>query len=140
LGVFLGIFSDMDVSSRKQRPLLFLFSIILLGFYCAAIIFLNGPKVLLFASLFLAFSLVILNTVNMRIKASIHVATISAFILLFSSIYGTIFLLAAVPLAFIIGWSRVKIKRHTVPEVLMGGFLGITLAIIFYIVSKLFFI
>ncbi len=138
LGIFFGIFSNMAVSNRKQRPILFLFSIILLILYAICVVVLNGPKILLFASLFMAFSFVILDFINMKIKASVHVAAVSSFILLFSLMYGTIFLFLSIPLVFLIGWSRIKMGRHTKEEVLLGGFLGAVMTIIFYIASKYF--
>jgi membrane-associated phospholipid phosphatase len=138
VGVFFGIFSNMAISNRKQRPIVFLFSTILLAIYSICVIILNGPKILLFASLFMAFCFVILDLINIKIKASIHIAAVSSFIFLFSLAYGAIFLLLSVPLVFLIGWSRLKLKRHTKSEVLLGGFLGVIMTIVFYIASKQF--
>lgn len=138
IGMFFGIFSNMALSNRKQRPIVFFLSIILLIFYSICVMVLNGPKILLLASLFMAFSFTILDFINMKIKASIHIAAVSSFIFLFSLLYGTIFLFFSVPLVFLIGWSRLKLKRHTKSEVLIGGILGAIMTIVFYIVSKYF--
>ncbi len=137
-GVLLGVFPDIDVSGKKQRPVVFLFSFIMLFLYALSVLVLKGPKVLLIASLGIAFGLVVLSIVNNWIKASVHVATISAFIFLTGIIYGSFYLLLAILLIPLIAWSRVKIKKHTIPEVIMGGFLGATLTTIFYIVAKQF--
>ncbi len=140
IGVRVGIFSNMAISNRKQRPIFFLFSMIVLSFYAFSVMILNGPKILLFSSLYLAFALVILDIVNMKIKASIHVAAVTSFILLFSLLYGVAYFFIAIPFVFLLGWSRVKMKRHTKTEVFVGGFWGVTLTMIFYAVARQFLV
>ena len=139
-GVLLGVFADIDISKKKQRPIVFAFSFIILLLYALSVLVLNGPKVLLIASLGIAFGLAVLFVVNKWIKASIHVATISAFIFFAGIIYGNASILLALFLIPFIGWARVKTEKHTKQEVIVGGLLGCGLTVIFYIIAKLFFI
>ncbi len=71
----------------------------------------------------------------MKIKASIHVAGISAFILSMAILYGGFSYIAMI-LIPIIAWARVQVHRHTIPEVLIGGFLGIFLTLFSYLVIQ----
>lgn len=134
-GVLMGYFTDFDVSKRQQRSSLFLFSFITTIIYVVMLFLLKGPEVLFVAIGGMILGLVILAIINRRLKASIHVATISAVISAVGLIYGGPFLLAfsLIPL---IAWSRVKTKRHTSLEAVVGGIVGTFLTIIIYIVVK----
>lgn len=136
-GVILGIFSDMDVSKREERPLLFTFMGIVTILYLICLLIFNAPKVLLVTAFAISLGLVLIAIVNSKIKASIHVATISSLVSSVAIIYGGVFIFAfsIIP---VIAWSRVKTKRHTFLEAVMGGILGIALTIIIYIVVKQF--
>ncbi len=135
LGVILGIFSDMDVSKREERPLLFAFMGIVSILYLISLIIFNAPKVLLIVDFAIALGLLLIAIVNSKIKASIHVATISSLISSVAIIYGGVFVFAfsIIP---VIAWSRVKTKKHTLLEAVIGGILGVALTIIIYIVGK----
>lgn len=123
LGVRRKVFSDWDVSVRAQRPLLFTFFIILGILYLLGLFLFQAPRILFIVTVSMLFGVLIVSAINMRIKASIHVATVAALILGavlgFGGYYS--FLLIFVPL---VGWSRVKIKRHTVSETIVGGIVG----------------
>jgi hypothetical protein len=136
-GVSLGVFSDIDVSKREERPILFTFIGIVAFFYLLSLFVLNGPKILFIAVSATILGLIFFSIVNRKIKASIHVATISSVISSIAIIYGGIFLFAfsIIP---IIAWSRVKTKKHTPIEAFTGGILGIILTIIVYTVGKQF--
>lgn len=134
-GVILGIFSDMDVSKREERPLLFAFMGIVTILYLISLIAFNAPKVLLIVVFALILGLLLIAIVNNKIKVSLHVATVSSFISFIAIVYGGIFLFAFLIIP-IIAWSRVKIKRHTLLEAVTGGILGIALTVIVYIAGK----
>lgn len=134
-GVKMGYFSNFDVSRRTQRGPLFTFVIVALLLFIFMLIVLKGPLQLILGASCLCVSILVLSIVNMKIKASIHVAGISAFLLSMGIIYGgyVYFGLFLIP---VIGWSRVKIHRHTIPEVLMGAGLGIFLTLLSYLVIQ----
>ena len=123
VGVRNKIFANWDVSVRSQRPLLFsaflLFGIIyLLGLYI-----LKAPFILFVVILSLISGVILVSTINIKIKVSIHVATISALILGVILGFGAsfAFLLIIIPL---VGWSRIRIDRHTLSEVIVGWITG----------------
>lgn len=134
-----GIFSDFDIPKRKQRPLFFLFLGLITSIYLLLLFIFNGPKVLLVIIAAAILGIIVIDLVNSRIKASVHVATLSAFILSIGLIYkGPYFLLLfLIPL---MGWSRVKTKKHTPLEATIGGVLGGTLSIVVYIASQRFLV
>ncbi len=126
-----NVFTDLDVSTRAQRPLLFRILVIFGVLYISGLYLLHAPRVLYVMVVSLLFGVSVVSIINMRIKASLHVATLSALILglvLGYGIYYAFFLLL-IPL---VGWSRVKLKRHTVSEVVVGGVVGSLLLLIIY--------
>ena len=102
-GVKRGYFSNFDISRRKQRAPLYTFAIVTLLVVIFSLLILHGPNQLIIGATSLAVSLLILNIVNMKIKASVHVAGISAFILSMAIIYGGFSYIAMI-LIPIIAW------------------------------------
>lgn len=137
LGVLFGIFSNFDVSKREQRPLLFYFTAFTIFCYLLSLIIFNGPKILFIAVFAVILGLIVISFVNRWIKASIHVATITSFLLLVSIIYNGYYFLFLL-LIPILSWSRVKTKEHTVLETVIGAALGVLLTTVVYTVTRYF--
>ncbi len=133
-----GIFSDLDVSKREQRPLLFLFSAVLTFFYCLFVFLLDGPYIIIVTALGLLLGILVFSIINTRVKASIHVATISALLFAFGIVYSGVYLLLFL-LIPLVGWARVKTGRHTVSEAIAGSVLGSLLTLLMYIIVKYLF-
>lgn len=126
------IFTDFDVSRKEQRPLFFVFVTFISLLYLMGLFILEGPVVLYLAVGSILGSALILGMVSQRIKVSLHVATLSAFLTVLVILYGGgyfFLLLLVIPL---VAWSRIRIKRHTFPEVITGCCLGIMLTLIVY--------
>jgi hypothetical protein len=132
-----GIFTNMDVSKREQRPLLFKVSMFMAVVYLAGLYYLNGPQILAVVTLGVIIGVVLISIINTRLKASMHVASISALIftaaIVFSGYY--LLLLFLIPL---VAWARLKIKRHTLPETVVGGLLGVLLSLCIYALVRSF--
>ncbi len=137
IGVRGKFFSDIDVSNRQQRPILYFAGSVLLILYLIILNILHGPLILFITSFGIILGILIASVINMKIKASVHVAAISGLITSLSIVYQGYYLLLLL-LIPLIAWSRVKIKRHTVPEVVIGGILGSLLSLIMYFIIKFY--
>lgn len=134
LGVFMvyaikqGIFTDLDVSKREQRPLLFFVSIVTGMFYLAGLFFLHAPFVLFLSTYGIIIGIFIASIINKYIKASLHVATLTAIVVSLIFFYQGyyFFLLLLIPL---VAWARLRIKRHTLQETIVGGIFGTLLSL-----------
>lgn len=119
-----GIFSNFDVSTKKQRPLLFLAGAIGTILCIVFVKVTNGSDHLL-VSLFVGLlGLGVYQVLVSKIKASVHMGMLTVFVCFFISLFGLI----ALPLILllpVVGWARVKEKEHTVPEVIAGFLIGI---------------
>jgi hypothetical protein len=125
------VFTDIDVSHREQRPIFFAFVTFIALLYLFSLFILHGPLGLYVAVGGILGGLLVLALVNQRIKASIHVASISSFFTVLAILYGGISMLWLLVIP-IVAWSRIKTKRHTVSEAVVGCFLGIMLTLLVY--------
>ncbi len=128
------VFSDMDVSRREQRPLLFGMIGLITTVYMISLSIFKAPPVLFISVLGGMIGIIMASLVNMRVKASLHVASLTTVLITLVRLYSLpfyIFLL--IP---IVGWARIQIKRHTEEEVVIGFFLGIALTFLMYILLK----
>ena len=128
------IFTDLDVSKREQRPLLFLVLAIVSLVYLLSLYLLKGPSVLYVGMLGVFTAIFTVAIVNTKIKASIHVATITAVILTLGILYNLPAIsIVAIP---IIAWARIKTKRHSMTEAVVGALLGSLLILFMYLIVK----
>lgn len=137
IGVRKKIFSNWDVSVRNQRSLLFSVFLVLGVIYLLGLFIMHAPYVLFVIILSLLSGVIMVSIINTKIKVSLHVATISALFLGLVLGYGGYFtlLLLIIPL---VGWSRIKIDRHTLAEVISGWITGSLLLLGTYGIYKLF--
>lgn len=135
IGVEKKMFSDLDISKRKQRPLLFTFAIGLSAIYTVFLYFLSAPKILFIAIFTLILGLVIFELVNRTTKASLHVGTVSAFATSLFIVYDGIFALAflIIPL---VAWARIASRNHTKQQTVIGSTLGILITLVSYVIFK----
>lgn len=139
IGVALGVFSNFDVSKREQRPLVFIFTAFTISCYVLSLLILDGPKILFIAVFAIILGLIVISFVNRWIKASIHVATLTSFLLWMYILYRGYYFLFLLLIA-LLSWSRVKTKEHTILETVVGSVLGVLLTVIVYAISRYFLI
>lgn len=135
VGVEKKMFSDLDISKRKQRPLLFTFAIGLSAIYTIFLYFLNAPKILFIAVFTLILGLVIFEIINRTTKASLHVGTVSAFATSLFIVYNGVFILTFLLIPFV-AWARIKTHNHTKQQTLIGATLGVLITLIVYVIFK----
>ena len=130
--------TDIDITDRTKRtlPLFYAVCSYLIGFF---ILFVLSAPSLTTALMFIYFSnTLIILFINLSWKISIHAMGVAgptvALVYLFG-FPGLIFGLI-IPLVM---WSRVKLKKHTISQVLAGGMLGIILTAVqlYYIVPAI---
>jgi hypothetical protein len=128
------VFSDMDVSKREQRPLLFSAMGFIALIYFFSLFILHAPPILFITVWGIMAGVFMASLINRRIKASMHIAALTVVLLSILKLYSLSYaLFLLIP---IVGWSRIKIKRHTLAEVFSGFFLGAALTILMYILLK----
>lgn len=137
-GVHKKFFTDFDVSKKEQRPLLFFVSFIMLAVYLGGILLFSGPSILAVIAVCLLVGIIFVSVINTRIKASMHLATLSAMVVPFVFVNRgwSIALLSLIP---IVAWSRISLKRHTRNEVIVGSIVGTVLSLSIYLLLNRFY-
>lgn len=136
---FIGLekkyFSDIDVSKRRQRPLLYSFSIALSSIYIILLYILKAPEILFIAIFGLIVGLICMEFINKVTKASVHIATLSAFTTGIVLGFGPIFILSFI-LIPVLGWARIVTHNHTKRQVIIGATMGILITLCVYVIFK----
>ncbi|MGI5237522.1 phosphoesterase PA-phosphatase [Dactylosporangium sp. CA-139066] len=126
-GVRTGRITDHHIGDRRQRlvPLM-----VGLGSVAAGIVVLllaHAHRELMAAVVAGGVGLVVAAAVNHWWKMSVHAAVAAGSVIILSLVYGPV-LLAALPVVAAVGWSRVELKDHTWPQVVVGTVVGALVA------------
>jgi hypothetical protein len=119
-----GIIADLHVSNRSERPLAYAVMILcyVLGTEVARAAAAPHRTVLLMAAMTLC--LMIGGAVNEFVfKFSIHTMSAALAVVALAMVYGAA-LLPALALIGAVAWARVRLRAHTVQEVLAGAIAG----------------
>lgn len=118
-----GTYSNFDVSDQNQRKSFYPFAIVLFVLLNLAFYQLNLPQEVINHTLIFSGFLILMAVVNLYIKASLHAGI--AFYISFSlwDIHWSLGL-ALFILAIGIAWSRKYTRRHSLPELIIGGLIG----------------
>jgi len=119
------LISDIDAKTKEERTLPYLLSIVIfiIGFILLLICSASNISIAFWFCYISNTFLVIF--INRYLKISIHAMGVSGPLALFSFILGFIVLLF-LPILIAVGWSRIKLKCHSLTEVVVGAVLGFT--------------
>ena len=121
---------DLYVSQRENRTPFYLMA--LAAYSLASIIFFaTNTKIMFPLALGYTFVTVILLVVNRFWKVSVHSAGVTGPIFALVFVFGVMVL----PLSFIIllvSWSRIKLKKHTFRQTLVGALIPIVVGLVIY--------
>lgn len=137
LGIRRGIFSDEDLSKRQEREEFYYFALILSFGYLLSSYILRGiffHLSLVGLGIFLA--IIIFTITNKYVKASVHMASLCGFIVAISILFSLQYLWHVVWVIPLVAWARLKLKRHTKKELILGGFLGILVTLITFLMAS----
>ncbi len=121
--------TDLHISVREQRTLPYLVSI---GFYLLGFVLIYlfiGPGVLAAAMLVNVIIGISMALINLKWKISAHAIGIANPLALLTLLFGPV-ILPLYLLIPLISWARVKVKAHTLAQVVAGTLLGFILTLL----------
>ena len=127
-----GVYTNFDVSDQGERKSWYFFAIALLSITVLILFVTNQSPVIRFGFLLSILVLLSSQIVNYYIKSSLHVSfnIFLSFLIAPVNIYvAALFFL----FVFVIAWSRVYLKRHTIKEVTTGAIIGIIFGLLLQI-------
>lgn len=119
-----GRWTDLDVSVREQRYMLYPIGLVCAVLLIAVYAWMGAPKGAITAALALAVAHSVNGVINYAYKVSGHATTAAgcaALLWFFVPGWGLPTAIAAV----LVGWSRVELGRHTTGQVLLGWLVGV---------------
>jgi membrane-associated phospholipid phosphatase len=125
-----GVYTNFDVSDKKQRHSLFLVAVPLLLVVTLVLLVTHQSNTLCLSVGFALVLVALSQGVNFLIKSSLHVSLncYLAALMLPSHPFLAFGLLGfTVPLA----WSRIRLRRHSLREVLVGYVIGVGMGLLF---------
>jgi hypothetical protein len=135
IGIRIGVFADLDVSKKEQRPLLFSIGMVLTLIYFVVLFLFHAPGILIVGATSIVLGILVLGVINMFTKASGHLTVLSA-LLTFLIIAEGWRACAALVLLPVLIWARIKTKNHTLLQTLLGTLIGAGTIIGIYVIFK----
>jgi len=129
--------SDLQIPKRKERifPLLIINICIVTGFFI--LIYMQPEKLLLNVYIIYLLGLPAISLVTLFWKISFHASYITLFSIVYLIVFGK-WAILTIPLIPLVGWSRIKLKRHTLAQVIGGiAVIGTISLTVFYITGYL---
>jgi len=113
----LGKISDLFISRREERGRVII--IVLLGYLLGSLVlyYFNFSPIFFYLSIAYIVNTILILSISLKYKISIHVATITAISTALIMILGIKFIFFYL-FSIIVGIARVKIKAHTIDQVL----------------------
>lgn len=120
-----GDITDLDVSSRKQRVQPLLITMTSTELVLLALLAGEAPPTMIVLAGTMWLQVILLFAITLRWKISVHTATAAGATTIVWALLGTpVPLLVIVPL---VGWSRVRLRRHSLLQTGAGALLGLAL-------------
>lgn len=131
-----GHVTDFDVFIRQQRNKPYIFVGICAAIAISVIIIFNAPWILVFLCIVALIQTLLMFVINRFWKISAHAASSASFSIVAWQLLGPLGLMTFI-IVPIIAWSRVKLHRHSIPQVIIGAVTG---GAIYFIAFTLFYL
>ncbi|MCJ7727094.1 MAG: hypothetical protein MUO96_00395 [Actinobacteria bacterium] len=125
--------NDMHITEKENRIKPMVVSCISYIICFIILYVLEGPKILKSIFAVIIVSTIILTIITYFWKICLHASVITFIVITFNILFESKWMLLMIPLIPLIGWARVRIKKHTVNQVILGaGITAITTFLIYY--------
>src|SRR3990167_4213015 len=111
--------SDSEIMTRQERVLPFFIITFIYGVYLLETIFLHAPIIFNTLAIHCFILALLLSTITIFWKVSVHTAGITQFVALLAILIGSQALILS-PLIVLTGWLRIHMKSHDIWQVLGG--------------------
>jgi membrane-associated phospholipid phosphatase len=122
-GIRHGRWDDRNVGARRPRLIVLAFITASVAAGLILLVVLGAPTVMTGYLAFMLASVAVLAVITTVWKISIHCAVASGSVAVLALTYGPL-VLPAYLLVALLGWSRVRLKDHTIAQVVGGTVLG----------------
>lgn len=119
-----GMITNFDVSDRKQRSSLYPYLLLLMAVITGVLYYFKYPESITIGVSCFLLMILFMSVLNFKLKASLHAASSFFICMLILKVSPTVGVCALV-FSLVVAWSRLVLKRHTLPEIIAGSASGI---------------
>jgi membrane-associated phospholipid phosphatase len=124
-----GRITDIHMQVRQQRLRPFLVSILCTTIAWWTLRFMGAPPVVPLFALFSLVQIIVMALITLVWQISMHAMSISGAVVALGFLFGGTAALIALPFVVLVGAARLKLKRHTPAQVLVGTVLGVIIPV-----------
>lgn len=124
-----GRITDIHMQVRQQRIWPFIVSLVCTTIAWWTLRFMGAPPVLPLFTLVSLIQLLVIAAITLVWQVSIHAASIACATIATWMLFGIVPALMILPLVFLVGAARLRLKRHTLAQVLVGAALGVVIPV-----------
>lgn len=135
-----GMVKDDDATIKEERTIPFFISIIFCTFAFTILLFVNTNLIIISVWFCYILNTALLIIINKYWKISAHAIGVAAPMGVLTFVTGLSALPLTLLLVLIVGWSRIKLKVHTKPQVITGSLFGFILTYLQLILITEYFI
>lgn len=133
--VWRGHITDIHVRVREQRIRPFVVSVVCTVVAWILLRWMEAPSLLPLFTLFSLIQLAVMLLITLTWQISMHSMSITGAVVVAGALYGPGTALLLSPLIPVVGAARIKLRRHTLAQVIAGGILGALLTAVMVILS-----
>jgi len=130
-----GMITDIHMEVRQQRIRPFVVSMICTTIAWWTLRFMGAPSVVPQFALFSLAQITVMAVITLVWQISMHAMSITSAVVAALTFFGLIPALILLPLIVLVGLARLKLKRHTVAQVLAGVVVGAIVPIFVFAVT-----
>jgi len=130
-----GKITDIHMKVRQQRLRPFMVSIVCTGVAWGVLRLMGAPAVVPLFALFSLVQLAVLALITLVWQISIHAVSITGVTVATGVLFGLLPALLTIPLIFLVGAARLKLRRHTPAQVIAGTLVGAVVPALLFMIA-----
>jgi hypothetical protein len=136
LMVWRGHITDMHIQVREQRIRPFVVSLVGTGLAWLVLTWMGAPALVPMFALFSLVQIALMLVITLWWQISMHSMSITGAVVVTGALYGLVPALLLSPLIPVVGAARIKLRRHTLAQVVGGVALGGGITLMMYLASR----
>lgn len=120
-----GSITDLHMRVRRERLRPFAVSLVCTLTAWGALVAMEAPPIVPLFALCSLVQLAVMAGITLVWQISMHAMSISGAVVAAGAFFGAVPALAVLPLVLLVGAARLRLKRHTVSQVLAGAAVGV---------------
>ena len=129
-----GTITDLHMRVREQRLRPFLVSIVCTTIAWWVLRFMGAPSIVPLFALFSLVQIAVMAIITLVWQISMHMMSITGVMVAAFAFFGPLWAILVIPLIVLVGVSRLKLKRHTLAQVIAGSMVGVVVPVVLFAV------